>query len=153
VEVRSRLVRYWYVLANAVGGFIEEGAFRVVLACKVLSGRVPLRTERLRKWSKVVEAPILVDVYDWTNDRRIFSALVWPPLEAPPDEAYSLHEERLEEVITAISRGAADRAWCTRWEVDRGLRWDHERRVWTAEDNFAYSLPEVRTTREAEGAP
>ena len=145
------VVRYWYALVNAVGGFIEEAAFRVVLAFKVLSGRVPLRTER-RSWSKVVEAPVLVDVYDWTNDRRIFSVLVWPPLEVEPPEAYSRHEERVEEVIAAIARGAADRAWCTRWEVDRGLRWDHKRQVWVAEDNFAYALPEVRTTSEAEGA-
>jgi hypothetical protein len=146
------VVRYWYAFANAVGGAVEEAAFRVVLAFKVLSGRVPLRTERLRKWSKVVEAPVLVDAYDWTNDRRIFSVLVWPPLEVEPPEAYSLHEERVEEVIAAISKGAADRAWCTRWEVDDGLQWDHKRQVWVAEDNFAYAPSEVRTTREAEGA-
>jgi hypothetical protein len=48
------VVRYWYAFANAVGGFIEELAFRVVLAFKVLSGRVPLRAEKLRDWSKVV---------------------------------------------------------------------------------------------------
>jgi hypothetical protein len=125
-----------------VGGAIEEVIFRVVLAFKVLAGRVPLRTERLREWSKAVEAPVLVDVYDWTSDRRIFSVLVWPPLEAEPPEAYSLHEERVEEVIAAISKGAADKAWCTRWEVDDALRWDHKRRVWTAQDGFAYELLE-----------
>jgi hypothetical protein len=135
------LTRWWDAFANAVGGFIEEAAFRIVLAFKVLSGRVPLRVER-RSWSKVVEAPVLVDVYDWTNDRRIFSVLVWPPLEVPPAEAYSLHEERVEEVIAAISSGAADKAWCTRWEVDYGLRWDYKRRVWTTQDGFAYELPE-----------
>jgi hypothetical protein len=145
------VVRYWYAFANAVGGFIEELAFRVVLAFKVLSGRVPLRTEK-RTWSKVVDAPVLVDVYDWTNDRRIFSVLVWPPLEVEPPEAYSLHEERVEEVIAAISKGAADKAWCTKWDVDDGLRWDNERQVWVAADGFAYALPEARTTREAEGA-
>lgn len=126
-----------YAFANAVGGFLEEAAFRGILACKVLSGRVPLRTER-RSWSKVVEAPVLVDLDDWTNDRRIFSVLVWPPLEAEPPEAYSLHEQRVEEVISAISRGAADKAWCTRWEIDDSLRWDAERQVWTAEDGFAF---------------
>jgi len=149
--MRGRLTRWWYASANTVGGFVEEAAFRAVLAFKVLAGRVPLRTEK-RAWSKVVEAPVLVDVYDWTDDRRLFSVLVWPPLEVPPDEAYPLHEERVEEVIAAISKGAADRAWSTRWEVDRGLRWDHTRRVWVAEDDFAYALPEARTTREAEGA-
>jgi hypothetical protein len=155
VEVARRIglkvSSLWYAFPNAVGGFIEELAFRVMLAFKVLTGRVPLRTEK-RTWSKVVEAPVLVDVYDWTDDRRIFSVLVWPPMETESPGAYSLHQERVEEVISAISSGAADRAWCTRWEVDHGLRWDHKRQVWVAEDNFAYALPEVRTTREAEGA-
>jgi hypothetical protein len=149
--MRSTLARWWHASADVVGGFIEEAAYRAALAFKVLSGRVPLRTER-RSWSKVVEAPVLVDCFDWTNDRHIFSVLVWPPLEVPLNDAFELHEERVEEVISAISRGAADRVWSMRWETDYGLRWDHERQVWVAEDNFAYALPEVRTTREAEGA-
>ena len=146
------VTRWWLRFANAVGGAIEELIFRVVLASKVLAGRVPLRTEKLREWSKVVEAPVLVDLYDWTSDRRIASVLVWPPLEVEPPEAYSLHEERVEEVIAAISKGAADKAWCTRWEVDRGLRWDSDHQVWIAADGFTYALPDERTTREAEGA-
>jgi len=44
----------------------------------------------------------------------------------------------VEEVIAAISRGAAEKAWCTRWEVDDSLRWNHERQVWVAEDGFAF---------------
>jgi len=134
VEVAARL---WYWFANWLGDLLEEAAFRVVLAFKVLSGRVPLRTEK-RSWSKVIEAPVLVDLYDWTNDRRIASVLVWPVLEIEPPEAYEAHEERVEEVIAAISRGAADKAWCSRWEVDHGLRWDHKRQVWIAEDGFAF---------------
>jgi hypothetical protein len=134
VEVAARL---WQRFAFWFGDLLEEAAFRVVLAVKVLFGRVPLRTEK-RSWSKVIEAPVLVDCYDWTNDRRIFSVLVWPPLEAEPSEAYEAHEERVEEVISAISRGAADKAWCSRWEVDRGLRWDHAREVWVSEDGFSF---------------
>jgi hypothetical protein len=140
--MRSPLARWWLAFVNAVGEFLEEAAFRAVLASKVLSGRVPLRTER-RSWSKVVEAPVLVDLYDWTNDRRIASVLVWPPLEAESSEAFEAHEVRVEEVITAISRGAADSAWCSRWDVDHGLRWDHERQVWTAADGFAYDGAEL----------
>ena len=137
MEVAARL---WHRFANWLGVFIEGVAFRVILAFKVLSGRVPLRTER-RSWNKILEAPVLVDLYDWTTDRRIASVLVWPPLEAELPKAYSLHEERVEEVIAAISRGAADRAWCTRWEIDDSLRWDPERGVWEALDGFAYELP------------
>jgi hypothetical protein len=149
--MRDTLASWWYAFANAVGDFIEEAAFRVGLAFKVLTGRVPLKVER-REWSKVVEAPVLVDVYDWTNDRRIFSLLVWPPLEAPADEAYSRHDERVSRVLEVIARGASEMALSTRWDVDHGLRWDKERQVWTARDGFAYALPEERTTREAEGA-
>jgi hypothetical protein len=149
--MRATVARWFYAFANAVGAFIEEVAFRVVLALKVLSGRVPLRTER-REWSKVVEAPVLVDVYDWTNDRRIFSVLVWPPLEAPADEAFERHGERVSQVLEVIARGASQKALSTRWDVDYGLRWDETRQVWVAADGFAYALPEIRTTREAEGA-
>lgn len=145
------LLRWWLRFANAVGAFIEELIFRVMLALKVLSGRVPLKAER-RSWSKVVEAPVLVDVYDWTNERRIFSVLVWPPLETPADEAYSRHDERVSQVLEVIARGASEKALSTRWDVDYGLAWDHKRQVWTAKDGFAYALPEERTTREAEGA-
>jgi hypothetical protein len=135
--MRSTLARWWYALADAVGGFIEEVIFRVVLAFKVLTGRVPLKVEK-RSWSKLVEAPVLVDVYDWTNDRRIFSVLVWPPLEAPLDEAYSRHDERVSRVLEVIARGASEMSFSTRWEVDYGLRWNEERQVWTAKDGFAY---------------
>ena len=62
-------------------------------------------------------------------------------MEAEPTEAFALHDDRVEEVIAAISKGAADRAWCTRWAVDDSLRWDSERQVWVAEDGFAYAMP------------
>jgi hypothetical protein len=45
------------------------------------------------------------------------------------------------EVLEAISRGAADRLWSVRYEVDGGLRWDHERQVWTDAKGFAYEPP------------
>ena len=41
-------------------------------------------------------------------------------------------------VKQVIARGATEKMWSTRFEVDYGLRWDHERQVWTAEDGFAY---------------
>jgi hypothetical protein len=42
------------------------------------------------------------------------------------------------EVLEAISRGAADRLWSVRYEVDGDLRWDHERQVWAGAEGFAY---------------
>jgi hypothetical protein len=45
------------------------------------------------------------------------------------------------EVLEAISRGAADRLWSVRHEVDGGLRCDHERQVWTDTEGFVYEPP------------
>jgi hypothetical protein len=41
-------------------------------------------------------------------------------------------------VLAAISKGAADKVWSMRYEIDDHLRWDHERQVWTGEDGYAY---------------
>ena len=84
-----------------------------------------------------------LNLHDWTNERRIFSVLVWPPLEVELPEAYDAHEERVEEVIEAICRGAAEKRWSTHWHVDDGLRWDSGRQVWVASDGFAYSVMEA----------
>ncbi len=83
-----------------------------------------------------------MDCYDWTTDRLIFSVLVWPPLEAPDETAEREHQERVESVLEAIAKGAAEKMWSTYWEVDYGLRWNHKRQVWTAQDGFAYEPPE-----------
>jgi hypothetical protein len=45
-------------------------------------------------------------------------------------------------VRQVIARCAAELTWSTRYEVDYGLRWDHERQVWVATDGFAYAPPE-----------
>jgi len=137
----DRVVPAWQTFACAVGAFLEEAAFRLVLAFCVIIGRMPRQVER-RWWNRAVETPILIDVLDWTDDRRIFSVLVWPSLESSAQEATYDHRERVRVVLGAISRGAADMAWSTRFETDYGLRWDHERQVWTASDGFAYDSSE-----------
>jgi hypothetical protein len=141
LEVRSRFTRWWYAFANAVGGFIEEAAFRIALAWAVLRGKSPKPIEK-RWWNRATEAPVLVDVWDWTNDRHIFSILVWPALEVPPERAARAQEERAKLVRHVIAKGAAEMMWSTRYEVDYGLRWDPDRQVWVATDGFAYPMPE-----------
>jgi hypothetical protein len=137
------LVRAWHAFANAVGGLIEEAAFRVVLAWAVLRGRAPKPVEK-RWWNRATETPVLIDVWDWTNDRHIFSVLVWPALEVPPGEARAHHaqQERAKQVMRVLHAGAAEMAWSTRYEVDYGLRWDPDRQVWVGTDGFAYPMPE-----------
>jgi hypothetical protein len=135
------VARLWHGFADAVGGFIEEAAFRVELAFDVLAGRKPQRVER-RWWNRSAETPTLVDAYSWVDERLIFSVIIWPSLESTHESADSDMRERTEQVLDAIARGASQRMWSTRWELDYGLRWDHEREVWTAGDGFAYAVPE-----------
>src|SRR5215216_4365012 len=142
--MRSRLARIglkvsslWYAFANTVGAFLEEAAFRTSLAWAVLRGKAPKAIEK-RWWNRSLETPILIDVYDWTNERHIFSVLVWPSLEVPPEKAAHAQQERARQVMRVIHAGAAEMVWSTRCEVDYGLSWDHERQVWEASDGFAY---------------
>jgi hypothetical protein len=130
VEVKTPR-RWWRAFADALGAFFDEAAFRAALACRVIAGRLPLEAER-RHWNRSVEAPVLVDVSDWTDDRRIFSVLVWPPLESSAEDALRDHRVRVDQVKAVIARGAAEMAYSTRFETDYGLGWDPERRVGTS---------------------
>ena len=141
--MRSPLAHWWYAFANAVGSFLEEATFRTSLAWAVLRGKSPKPVEK-RWWNRATETPVLIDVWDWTDERHIFSVLVWPALEVPPEKASYAQRERAKQVIRAIHAGAADMNWSTRYEVDYGLRWDHERQAWEASDGFAYVTPEWR---------
>jgi hypothetical protein len=133
--------RAWYWFANTVGDFIEEAAERTALAWAVLRGKSPKPVEK-RWWNRATETPVLVDVWDWTDERLIFSVLVWPSLEVAPERAAHAQEERAKQVVRVLHAGAAEMAWSTRYEVDYGLRWDAEREVWIATDGFAYAMPE-----------
>jgi hypothetical protein len=131
------LVPAWLTFADVVGGFIEEAAFRVVLAFNVLAGRKPQRLER-RWWNRSAETPLLIDCLDWTSDRLIFSVIVWPSLESSSESADDDMRERVEEVLDAIAKGASEKMWCTRWEVNHGLRWNATRACWVASDGYGY---------------
>jgi hypothetical protein len=104
----------------------------------VITGRMPRQVE-WRWWNRALETPVLIDVYDWTDEQLIFSVLVWPSLESPADEATYDHRERVRVVLGAISKGAAEMSWSNRFETDYGLRWGgHKHQVWTTQDGFAY---------------
>ena len=131
------VTRWWLAFANGVGDFLEEVAFRMVLAFNILAGRVPQRTDK-GPWVRSVEKPALVDVYDWTTGRLLFSVLVWPSLESSPEDADYVYHQRVEEVLEAIAKGAKEKMWSTYWEVDYGLTWDHSRECWVDGDGHRY---------------
>jgi hypothetical protein len=91
----------------------------------------------LRWWNRALEPPVLIDAFDWTDQRLLFSVLVWPPLEGPPHASYQGQRERTRQVLEVLHAGAADVGWSTLYEVDDGLRWD-AREVWTGSDGFAH---------------
>lgn len=120
-----------------MGSFLDECAFRLVLAFNVIVGRLPLEVEK-RSWNRSLEAPVVVEVGDWTDNRRIVTVLVWPPLDSPVETAAYDHRERVRTVKEAIAKGAAQMAWSTCFQTDYGLSWDPERQVWRASDGFSY---------------
>ena len=121
----------------------RDDIMRLVLAFYVIAGRMPRQVER-RRWNRSTETPVLVDVFDWTDDRRIFSVLVWPSLESSLQDADHAHHQRVEEVKKTIAKGAPEMAWFTRFETDYGLRWDPERQVWTGTDGYAFDDKHAR---------
>ena len=131
MELMGRIWREW------VGPFLAACAFRVGLAFDVLAGRVP-RVSPRRWWTRSVETPLLVEAYDWTDERLLFSVLVWPALEEPATDSYHLQRERTRQVLEVLHRGAGELAWSTRYDVHDGLVWDDERQVWAGPDAFPY---------------
>jgi hypothetical protein len=134
---RERIVPLWWALATATADFFDELGFRCSLAFRVITGRVPIGIEE-RFWIRSVETPAMITVRDWTNNRRIFSVLVWPVLEADRELAPQENLERLQQVKQVLAKGASDMALTTSFETDYGLTWDHDRKVWIATDGFAY---------------
>jgi hypothetical protein len=132
----SACSKAWHVTAEAVGAFLDEAAFRLLLAFDVLTGRVPRQLEK-RFWNRSAERPVMLHVYDFTNDRRLFSVLVWPPLEVDLEDALYHHLKRVDQVKQIISRGGAEVAWSLRFETDY-LTFDPGREVWIGSDGFAY---------------
>jgi hypothetical protein len=115
---------------------------RLVLAFDVIARRMPRQVER-RRWNRSTETPVLVDVFDWTDERRIFSVLVWPSLESGPRDAHA-HHQRVEEIKKAIAKGVPEMAWSTHFETVYGLRWNPERQVWTGTDGYAFDDKHAR---------
>jgi hypothetical protein len=97
----AALVRGWHWFADVGGAFIEEAAFRTSLVWAVLRGRSPKPVET-RWWNRATETPLLLDVWDWPTERHVFSVLVWPSLEVPPEKAPYAQQERAKQVMRVI---------------------------------------------------
>lgn len=125
------------VFANTV----EQLFGRTLLALDVLAGRVPHEVPR-RHWNRSAEAPILISVRNFEDDRLIMSVLVHPPLESPQERAMADHLERVSDVKDVIARGCNQRVMNTVFETNYSLRWSVSRRVWTTEDGIPFSYDE-----------
>jgi hypothetical protein len=109
-----------------------------LLAFDVLTGRVPRQLEK-RFWNRSAERPVLLNVYDFTDDRHLFSVMIWPPLEVDLEDALYHHLRRVEQVKEILARGGShgEVAWSLRFETDY-LTFDPGREVWIGSDGFAY---------------
>jgi len=134
---RERAAPFFASVLAALVAFKDEVTFRSSLAWAVLAGRVPVERKR-RWWNRAAEAPVLVDVSDWTDERLIFSVLVWPPLESSAHRAGHDHDARVRDVKEVIERGSLAMAYTTRFDTDYGLRWDVKREAWVASDGHAF---------------
>jgi len=120
-----------------IARFLDEIQFRIALAFDVLLGRMPRPVES-RTWLRSVEVPTLIECHDWVNDKRLFSVLVWPPLQVPTEQADRVFNERVEAVKAIICKGASEAAWSIRLTVDHSLVWDHGRECWKDSTGFYY---------------
>jgi hypothetical protein len=79
----------------------------------VLTGRLPQTIEH-RSWDPTKEAPLIINVRDWTTNTLLFSILVWPPTDVAAqtlEKAQNYKLQRSEDVMHTISEGAARMGW------------------------------------------
>jgi hypothetical protein len=124
------LKRLWTGAVDWLGALLEEVAFRLEVAFKVLVGRVPLERAQ-HKWLRHQRTPVEVTVYDWSTNRLLFSVIIWPPLEREGYEYLEDFEERIQDIKQVIATGVGERGWSTLLRTNYGLEWDHRREVWT----------------------
>jgi hypothetical protein len=142
-KVGNRFKLLWLAFSEVLGNFLDAAQFRIVLAWKVLRGQLPQSTWH-RHWKRQQEAPIVVNVFDWTSATLLFSVLVWPVLDAQadtPEQAEYLKNYRAEGVMQAITRGAGKMSWSMFYEVEERLQWDKRREAWVTQDGHAFTYP------------
>ncbi len=140
---RERVGPFFAALFVTLWAFWDEATFRSSLAWAVVSGSVPLERER-RWWNRAAEAPVLIDVSDCTDERLVFSVLVWPCLESDRHLVGFDHERRVRDVNEAIAKGCTEMSWSTRFDTDHTLRWDQKRGAWVASDGCAFDGERLR---------
>jgi hypothetical protein len=136
--VRSTLRRYWHAFANAAANFLDEVAFRVGLACRVIVGTVPVEVEK-RPWVRSVNKPVLVDGCVWTTNRVLFSIVVYPPVdELDLSKAEGAHYRRVNQIKEIVARGAGDLRLSLYLETEWDMDWHNRREVWIDRGGYAY---------------
>jgi hypothetical protein len=152
-KVGHRLRFLWWTFAEVIGNFLDEAAFRALICWRVITGRVPQKIEH-RGWDRSREAPIVVNVFDWTTYTLLFSVMVWPPVDVSEAQAGTLEKaeyfqrHRAEDVMACISRGAGRMGWSLLYETEERWAWDRRREVWVTRHGYAY---ECRQKQEEMG--
>jgi len=142
-KVGHRLRFIWLTFADWLGAFLDEAAFRTLICWRVLSGQLPQGIAH-RSWKPEREAPVVVNVYDWTTYTLLFSVLIWPPVDVAAntlEKAEFYKGQRAEDVMAAITRGAGQMKWSLLYEREERLQWDRRRAVWVTQDGHAFDYP------------
>jgi hypothetical protein len=115
----------------------------MLICWRVLTGQLPQRIEH-RSWNRQREAPIVVNVHDFSTTTLLFSVLIWPPLDVSantPAEADAYQLERAEAVMACITKGAGGLGWNLLYEREERLHWDKRRAVWVTQDGHGFEYP------------
>jgi hypothetical protein len=141
-KLGHRLRFLWWTLAESLDNLLDEAAFRGLISWRVITGRMPQVIEH-RSVDLSREVPIVVNVCDWTTYTLLFSVIVWPPVDVSEAQADTLEKAeaykqmRAEDVMRAISKGAAGMSWSLLFETEHNVRWDRRREAWITEDGAA----------------
>jgi hypothetical protein len=136
--IGNRFRILWLAFVESTTSFLDEAGFRISLAWSVLRGRMPEPVAH-RFWNRAVEVPTLLHVKDWTNDRTAITCIVWPAMEIPEGaDPLIVQQERVNDLMHVIAKGATDKLWHIRFEADYGLRWVPERQAWISTNGHLY---------------
>jgi hypothetical protein len=116
-SIKKRLALLFAAFAEAVGSFLDVAAARLTLAFYVLMGWSPPSTDSGRFWNRAIEVPVIVHIKQWSDQRILYSILVWPATEYPEEDAREGHQHRVDAIKEAVAKGASEKMWSVQFET------------------------------------